>query len=183
MIEKGIYFGKNEFYELIRKIGGKWNDGKERPIVTLIKSTEHEDLYWAIPMGDARHRTVEKMNRILGYINRPNSDIASCYYHIGKTTTKSIFFISDAVPIIDKYIDRFYLGYDQNHYIIKNPNLILELQRKLERILAYENSNNNFFRQHITDIKATLLQELELEKLEKEAAIGDMVVDADSISD
>lgn len=176
MIERGIYFGKQEFYNLIRSVGGVWNDGKERPIVTLIKSTEHESLYWAIPMGDAKHRSQEKMDRIYSYVNREQSDIGSCYYHIGKTTTKSIFFISDVVPITDKYLDRTYLGFDKNQYVIKNPNLIAELERKLLRILSYENSNKNFFRQHISDVKQTLLQELEIAKLPAEAAVSDNVL-------
>ena len=33
MIECGIYFGKESFYDLIRTVGGTWNDSKERPIM------------------------------------------------------------------------------------------------------------------------------------------------------
>ena len=49
---------------------------------------------------------------------------------------------------------------DKKHFVIKNPKLIAELERKLFRILAIENANKNCFRQHITDVKNQLLTEL-----------------------
>ena len=33
MIERGLYYSKEEFKELIRSIGGEWSDTKKRPIV------------------------------------------------------------------------------------------------------------------------------------------------------
>ena len=59
MIEHGMYFGKETFYELIRSSGGEWNDSKERPLVCMIKSIETEGLYWAIPVGNWNHRSKE----------------------------------------------------------------------------------------------------------------------------
>lgn len=159
MKENAIYFGKQDFYELIRSLGGEWTDSKERPIVCLLKLDENDDVYWAIPMGNWGHRNKQGQERIERYMNRPEKDIASCFYHVGRTTTKSIFFISDVVPITDKYIEREYLGRDNNVHIIKNPKLIAELQRKLKRILYYESKNKNYFRQHITDIKEYLIAE------------------------
>ncbi|HHQ4128349.1 TPA: hypothetical protein ACSQIM_002716 [Clostridium perfringens] len=170
MKEKGIYFAKPEIYEKIRSIGGEWNDGKERPLVCLIKSSENEHLYWAIPMGMWSHRDQEAKDRIQGYLDKPEKDIKSCFYHLGRTTKKSIFFISDAIPITDKYIERVYLGYDRNHFIIKNDPLIGELDRKLKRILSYENSRKNYFRQHITSIKNSLLAELEEQQTSNDEA-------------
>ena len=160
MVEKGLYYLKKEFGDMVRNIGGEWNDKKHRPIVCLIKSSENENLYWAIPMGKLNHRDEGQKNRLNYYISLPERDIRSCYYHIGRTTTKSIFFISDAIPITDNLIDSIHVGSDKKHFIIKNPNIIKELQRKLFRILAYENSNKNIFRQHITDIKEYLLKQL-----------------------
>ncbi len=136
------------------------NDSKERPIVCLIKSSENESLYWAVPMGKFNHRDEKAQKRINRYLNKNENTIESCYYHIGRTTTKSIFFISDAVPITDKYIEREYLGYDKKLYIIQNNNLVEKLEGKLKRILSYENSNRNHFRQHISDLKDYLLKEL-----------------------
>ena len=88
----------------------------------------------------------------------------SCYYHLGRTTNKSIFFISDAIPITDKYILEEHKGSDNNPYEIKNPILLNSLCYKLNRILNFEASNQNYFRQHITDIKNYLIQELEAEQ-------------------
>ena len=115
-------------------------------------------------MGNLKHRTKEQADRIKSYINQPKDSIKSCYYHIGRTSNKSIFFISDAIPITEKYIAEEHLSADQSHYVIKNTKLIAELERKLLRILSYENARNNYFRQHITDVKWYLLKELYDEK-------------------
>lgn len=160
MIERGLYYATPEFQSMIQSVGGSWNDTKHRPIVCLIKSTEHPDLYWAIPMGKLNHRDANQQARLNTFLSYPPNDIRSCYYHIGRTTTQSIFFISDAIPITDKYIDGVHVGANKQHFIIKNPNLLQELERKLLRILSYENTKPNSFRQHITDVKRHLLSEL-----------------------
>ena len=84
-----------------------------------VKLPECENLYWAVPIGNWEHRTEEAKKRINKYITLPEDNIASCYYHVGRTTTKSIFFISDIVKISDKYIEREYMGRDSKFYIIK----------------------------------------------------------------
>lgn len=163
MIERGLYYASAELGELIRSLGGAWNDTKHRPIVCLVKSSECEGLYWAIPMGKLNHRDSKQQARLEKFLNLPDHDLRSCYYHVGRTTAKSIFFISDAIPITDKYIDSVHVGRDDNHYVIKNVNLITELERKLFRIISAENSRNNLFRQHITSVKNYLIAELRAE--------------------
>ena len=158
IIEKGIYYAKNEIYQMINNIGGDCGKPGRRPIVCLIKSIEHPEIFWAIPMGAVSHRSENAMKRIRQYLAYEDADIRSCFYHLGRTTTRSIFFISDAFPITDNYIEECHLGYNDVHYIIKNHILISELERKLFRILAYENANPNYFRQRITDVKKYLLQ-------------------------
>lgn len=113
-------------------------------------------------MGKYNHRDKKALSRLSYYLNLLVRDIRSCYYHVGRTTTKSIFFISDALPITDKYIDSEHIGADKKHYVIKNEKLISELERKLFRILSVENSKPNGYRQHITDVKIKLLEELQL---------------------
>lgn len=159
-----MYFGKNEFYNIIRENGGIWNDSKERPILCLVKSVEHDRLYWAIPVGNYEHRDRKAKERIQMYINFDKKDIRSCFYHIGKTNEKSIFFMSDVVPFMDKYIEREYLNKTKKIHIVKNKNLLSQLEYKLGRILAFEKERPNYFRQHITDIKKYLLKELESEQ-------------------
>lgn len=161
MEEYSIYYGKSQFYDVIRSIGGEWNDSKERPIVCLIKLSENDKVYWAIPIGNWDHRDEKAKSRIQKYLDYKESDIRSCFYHLGRTDAKSIFFISDVVPITQKYIERCYIGkYTGEPYIIKNKQLLNELIRKTKRILSWENSNPNFYRQHITDIKDYLIREL-----------------------
>lgn len=160
MKEKAIYFAKNNFYNIIRENGGVWSDTKKRPVVCLFQDNKTPGLYWAIPMGAWEHRTDEAKERINKYINLPENNLASCYYHIGNTTQKSIFFVSDTFPITEKYIEREYIGFNKKHYVIKNPKLISELTRKLNRILYFESTTPNYFRQHITDVKNHLINEL-----------------------
>jgi len=166
MEEHGMYFGKNEFYQIIRDNGGVWNDSKERPIICLMKSIELPDLYWAIPVGNYEHRDEAAKNRIQRYMNYDKKDIRSCFYHVGKTNEKSIFFISDAVPFTEKYIDREYRNKTKSIHIVKNKVLLAELEYKLGRILELENRKPNYFRQHITDIKNYLIEELKTENKE-----------------
>ena len=146
---------------LFRSSGGKWNDKKSRPIYCCIESSEIQGLYWAIPVGNYDHRDSAAQDRIQNYISKPSTQIASCYYHIGNTTTKSIFFLSDVIPITDAYVDAEYINYHTGViHIVKNKQLIKDLETKLSRILAYEKSNPNSFRQHISDVKEKLIQDL-----------------------
>ena len=165
MLKNGIYFAKKSIYDLIRSVGGEWNDSKERPLVCVIESKEFEGLYFAIPLGNYEHRDEKAKERICRYLNLPDSYIQSCFYHIGNTTVKSIFFVSDVIPITDNYIEREYLNYyTKKIHQIKNKRLINELERKLLRILAFENGRPNYFRQHITDVKTILIKELKNSK-------------------
>ena len=163
--ETYVYFAKPDFYRIIRNVGGQWNDSKERPLVCLIKFPK-QDIYWAVPMGDWNHRTKDAQDRIEKYMSLPESDIQSCFYHTIRTDKKSILFISDVVPITDKYIDRFYINsFSGKPCVVKNKSAINEVVKKVKRILTYENARPNYFRQHITDIKNYLLKELEEDKL------------------
>lgn len=168
MEEHGMYFGKNEFYQIIRDNGGVWNDSKERPIICLMKSVECDDLYWAIPVGNYEHRNEKQKSRINEYMNCGKKNIRSCFYHVGKTNEKSIFFISDVVPFTEKYIDREYKNKTRKIHIVKNKVLLAELEYKLGRILEFENRKPNYFRQHITDIKNYLLEEMNNDKNKKD---------------
>lgn len=111
---------------------------------------------------------MRQKNKLINIWSWQKKKIASCYYHVGITTTRSIFFISDVVPIIDKYIEWEYLGKDSKGYVIKNKNLLAELERKIRRIIYYEDKNHNLFRQHITDVKNYLIYEIEKENVEKD---------------
>lgn len=159
MQEHGMYFPTEGLKQVVVNCGGVWNDTKERPLVCLIKSTDNDNLYWAIPMGDMNHRSEEQRKRLDKYMSLPSRDIRSCYYHIGRTDKESLFFISDAIPITDEYIKTEYTV-NGSPYVIKNKSLIAALQKKLFRILAEENRRPNLYRQHITSVKVAMLKTL-----------------------
>ena len=127
----------------------------------MIKSLECEGLYWAIPVGNWNHRNKAAQDRIKNFMEYPETDMRSCYYHVGNTDQKSIFFISDVIPISDKYIEREYINpFSHKIHIIQNNELITAVEKKLKKVLAFENSRPNYFRQHITDVKNAIIKEL-----------------------
>lgn len=162
MIKYGMYYVTDEFKNLVRSIGGEWNDKKNRPMACVLQSSENPDIFWAIPVGKVGHRDSDALKRIYDYMSK--NDIRGSYYHIGRTTNNSIFFITDCVPITDKYILEPHNDINGNPYIIKNKKLLADLDRKLRRVLSWENSRPNYFRQHITDIKNYLIKELNIDK-------------------
>jgi len=103
----------------------------------------------------------EQKARIERYMNYDKKDIRSCFYHVGKTNEKSIFFISDFVPFTEKYIDREYKNKTRKIHIVKNKILLADLEYKTGRILELENRKPNYFRQ----IKNYLLEELKNKKI------------------
>ncbi|MBR1885792.1 MAG: hypothetical protein IJ812_05240 [Schwartzia sp.] len=166
-VMNGVYFLDASMAQMIKAVGGVFEDKKERPVVALVPSIECPEIFWAIPMGDLSHRSAEHRERINSYIQSDPQKIGSCFYHIGKTDKKSIFFISDVVPVIDKYVFRKYTK-GNRHLVIKNKVLLAELNRKVARILAYEKAKikttgNFFFRQNIFGIYEELNKSLENE--------------------
>lgn len=164
MIEHGLYIIKKEYFELLESIGCECdkNDGEKRPVYCCFKDNKIADLYWAIPTSDFNHREKYQIEKFYNYTHKSLDDLRSCYYYIGFTTKKAVYKISSCFPIIDKYIDHEFTS-NGTHVIIKNKKAIHELDIKLRRILAFENNNNNYFPQHITDIKNALLKELNKE--------------------
>lgn len=92
-------------------------------------------------------------------LTRPDSDLRSCYYHKTKTTKEALYKISSCFPIIDKYIDHEYTSCG-THVIVRRAETVNKIERKLKRILAFEARRPNYFKQHITDIKNYLIEEL-----------------------
>ncbi|MEI2367693.1 MULTISPECIES: hypothetical protein [Niallia] len=183
IIEKGMYFAKEEFFQLIRNLGGTWDDVKKRPVVTLIQSKQHPEIYWAIPLGNYNHRDARGQARIQSYLDSPEHKIRSCYYHVGKTDKKSIFNVSQVVPVTKKYIDREYTyAGKQVQVVLKNKKLVEELERKVSRILAYERdymkkNGKPRFQQCITKILDYLHTELVTEAYQREIAASEAKID------
>lgn len=156
-MKENFLFLKSDYYNQIRKLGGTWNDYKVRPVFVAFPSTENPKIYWAVPVGNFKHRTTRQKQRIRSYIYSNPNKIESSFYHIGKTDKQSIFFISDVIPITEEYIERSYnvgTGMNRGPYVIKNPNLIRAISNKIGNILEYEKRyykryTKPYFRQNI----------------------------------
>lgn len=59
MIENGFYLIKPEFIELIKSIGGLYQDNQDRPVFCCFKDRFVKELFWAIPTSDYNHRNPE----------------------------------------------------------------------------------------------------------------------------
>lgn len=159
MNENGFYLIKTDYIDLVRNLGGKYADNKQRPVYCCIKDKYTENLYWAIPTSDISHRTKQQIDKYNSYIQLPKTDIRSAYYHIGYTNKPALYKISNCFPITDKYIDREYSSKGKP-LCLKNKHEIETIQKKLLRILSYEGRFPNRLEQHITDLKNFLINEL-----------------------
>lgn len=161
MIKNQLYFAKTEFHKFVKVNGGESNDKKIRPLYCCFQSIENEKMYWAIPIGNLDHRDKSAQDRINKYLGMPSNAIQSCFYHIGKTNIDSIFFISDIVPICDEFIERPYFDIGSGlPIVITEEETKNEVLRKAYRILAYEKSRPNYFRQKITVQKNEILRKI-----------------------
>lgn len=87
-----------------------------------------------------------------------------------EAVSKAQSHLDDCQRVVDVYnelisesqsnIDYYNTCISNNQSSIENNNLLSALKYKLQRILSYENANPNFFRQHITDVKRKLLDEI-----------------------
>lgn len=161
MVENGLYIIKREFIDIISKISEECDiiSGDKRPVFCCIKDNKIEGLFWAIPTSDLSHRDNEQREYYNLCLNCKEDDLRSCYYHLAKTTKDALYKISSCYPIIDKYIDHEFIS-NKKHVIMKKQKDILEIRRKFRRILSMESRNPNYFKQHITDIKNFLIEEL-----------------------
>lgn len=161
MKEHGLYIVKHDFLVLIQSLGGDVDirHGDKRPVYCCLKDAIIDGLFWAIPTSDIDHRSTDQISKYQHFINLPENDLRSCYYHFGRTTKDAIYKISSCYPIIEKYIDHEFKSCGQ-HIIIKRAETVNGIERKLKRILAMESRKPNYFPQHITDIKNALIQEL-----------------------
>ena len=159
MQKHGLYLLSPDFHQLVRTLGGQYEDTKTRPIYCCIEDARTSGLFYAIPTSDWKHRTPFAKERILRFMAYDDTDLRSAYYELGQTNRPAIFKISQALPITDKYILKPYehLGLP---YIIQDQTLITRIQHKLTLILRYEQRKPNTFEQHISSIRDYLTQEL-----------------------
>ena len=155
----GFYKISSEYISLVKQLGGKYRDNKERPIYCCIQDRDRPEIYWAIPTSDISHRTLEQLARIKQYCSFPDRDIRSCYYHIGHTNRPAIFKISNVLPVTEQYIEGEYTSQGL-HLMLRDRRLIAEIERKLSRILFDEGRHPDKYEQHITSVYSFLADEI-----------------------
>lgn len=171
MVEHGLYAIKKEFFNIVKNLGGDCdvNNGYKRPVYCCIKDNIIKGLYWAIPTSDLSHRTDNQKQNYDFFLGLPDDDLRSCYYHKAKTTKEALYKISSCFPITSRYIDHEYTT-SGKHVVMQRKESISEIERKLRRILAMEFSSNNYFPQHISEIRIYLMEELSVINVEEEIA-------------
>ena len=149
MTQSGFYKLSQEYINLIKVLGGKYKDNKERPVYCCIQDKYCSDIYWAIPTSSISNRSSAQLDRIRQFCKLPDRDVRSCYYHIGHTNRPAIFKISNVLPITAAYIDGEYTSQGR-HLILRDKRLITEIERKLSRILFDESRHPNKYEQRIS---------------------------------
>jgi len=165
MVENGFYKVKQDFIDIIKKLGGIYKDAKERPIFCCFEDKYIKGLFWMIPTSNLSHRSPELIAKINNWVNLPSNDIRSNYYHIGHTNKPAVYRISNCFPITEKYIEGIYVSQGK-HLILRDKKEIEIIRRKLSRILFDESKHPNKYEQHITSIKNYLLEEIAKEAKE-----------------
>ena len=160
MVEHGLYILKQDFFNLVQSLGGDCDisTGTKRPIYCCLKDDKIDGLFWAIPTTDIAHRNQKQVDKCNYYISLNENDMRSCYYHIAKTTVEAIYKISSCFPIIEKYVD-YEFKTSGVHVVMQRKNDIIEIERKLRRILAFEFRQPNYFLKRITDVRNHLIGE------------------------
>ncbi len=168
MIENGLYVVKRDILDIIASLGGDCDirSGDKRPVFCCVKDVKIDGLYWAIPTSDISHRSEAQIEYYNLCMQRDEKDLRSCYYHIVRGNRTALYKISSCYPITDKYIDHEYTV-NQTHVVVQRKEDIAEINRKFRRIISMENRKPNYFKQHITDLKNYLIQELKDESIEQ----------------
>lgn len=161
MIENGLYVVKRDILSIITSLGGDCDvaSGDKRPVFCCVKDNKIDGLYWAIPTSDISHRDASQIEYYEMCMQCDERDLRSCYYHIVHGNRTALYKISSCYPITDKYIDHEYTV-NKKHVVIQRREDIAEINRKFRKILSMENRRPNYFKQHITDVKKYLIQEL-----------------------
>jgi hypothetical protein len=152
----GFYKLSYQYISIIKQLGGKYSDRKDRPIYCCFQDKDYANIYWAIPTSDAEHRNSVQLNRIQQFCALPDKDIRSCYYHIGHTNRIAIYKISNVLPVTEAFITGEYTS-QGTHLILRDEKLIAEIRTKLSRILFDEKRHPNKYEQHITAIYSYLV--------------------------
>ncbi|MGL5043068.1 MAG: hypothetical protein ACRC6X_08260 [Culicoidibacterales bacterium] len=145
---------------LVEQLGGRFSDVKPRPCYLCKEDEIVKGLFWIIPLSTVDNISFEKYEKIERFLKLEDSDIRSSYYEVGKIDRrKCLIKISCAFPVTQQYISHNFsrCGIDVK---VVNQTLISKIEKKLKKILSYENQFPNRLEQHITDVKAHLIAQI-----------------------
>ena len=157
MKENGFYKIKPEFFDLVNRLGGRYSDRKQRPVLCCMQDAYIPYLYWAIPTSNLAHRSQNQIDKIKKWCHEPG--IRSCYYHLGHTDRPALFKVSNCFPVTEKYIDGEYISQGK-HLVLRDKREIKAIRGKLARILFDESIHPDKYEQHITSIRNYLIEEM-----------------------
>lgn len=80
MKENGFYLIKQDYIDLIKNLGGKYSDNKQRPIFCCIKDKYIDNLYWAIPTSLSNILTIHIFSFHNIYYDKILHDCCSIIY-------------------------------------------------------------------------------------------------------
>ena len=162
MKEHCFYIIKDEFFEKFKNEGSrfKYNKSDSRPTFCCFEDKIHKGLFWAIPTGRAKGKNLSRIKQFMAYDFE--TDIRASYYYLGYTNQQAIFYISSAFPVTEKYVLRPYTV-QSSPLEIKRTSVLAEIEKRMLKILTYENHHPNVLETHISDIKRILLEELKKE--------------------
>lgn len=151
---------KDEFRKLQDQVGVGNIDLKKRPHLLAMKDNLHPDLYWVIPITTKNHLSPSRIEKIEEMINQSKKYIQHNFFEAATIDKVEVYLkISSAFPITEKYISHLFKR-GNRQIILKNEYKIQKIEKKLRKILAFENQKPNHFEQKITKLKTLLLEEI-----------------------
>ena len=145
VVVNGLYKLKDSYFCEFGNSAMMDNKNENRPYYYIFRDTDGID--WAIPLSSQ----VENYERKIAKEEAKRGEGNCIYYHIGKIgSRKSVFLISDMLPVEPKYI----LGpftINKRPYVSKNDNQIRAVRSKAVRYLIL--LNNGFLKDNLGVLK------------------------------
>lgn len=151
LIVNGLYKLKDDYFREFGNPSMMNNKYESRPYYYIFKDNDNID--WAIPLSSQ----VENYERKIENEEAKRGKGKCIYYHIGEIgSKKSVFLISDMLPIEEKYIKGPFT-IDKRPYVSKNMNQIRAVRSKATRYLNLLQSRVLRDNLGVLKIKATIL--------------------------
>lgn len=127
IIENGLYTVYDKYFKDYKSQWFCDNKSENRPY--YVSFVDEDNITWLIPLSTQVDNYKKKI------LSDEQKYKICLFYHIGKVMGKErVFLIGNMFPIADEYIKKPYT-FSGIHYIIKNKQLIKELNKRAKRYL------------------------------------------------